>query len=97
MAHWIDEYSKSVGWENWEKPILPLAGTNTNTKFKKMDTSLQKKLKFCKREMEQNHIKNGADFVKWMSKKFDPNNEKHRVLAQEMASCLWVSQNISVV
>ncbi len=78
------------------EPTFPVGrGPPRTKKLKRLDTALQKKSRYCQKEMENEHIKNGSDFVRWMSKKFDPKNEKHILLAQEMTSCLWLSHHLT--
>lgn len=96
---WADEYAKSYGWNDSEKTIPegPVSKPIYARKLKRFDTSLQKKYRLCQKEMEKEHIQNGPDFVRWMSKKFDPQNEHHILLAQEIASCLWLRYHLAPV
>ena len=96
---WSDEYAKSNGWHtNRKLPNRPGNRDHHPNKIsKQVSTSLQIKYKVCQKEMAKQKITSGVEFMHWMSQNFDPKNETHVFLAQEIGSCLWLRSNLDHV
>ena len=89
----VIDYAHSNGWDKdvripgyeERKRIVPINP-------KKIDTTLRRNSRRCHETMQKYQINTRLDFVKWMSKTFDPENNHHVMLAPEMASCLFMQR-----
>ena len=83
----LNEYAKTHGWGNLHMPKADVRAHRI-TSPKKLDTPFQRRQRVCQGEMERLRIKNDRDYVVWMSKKFNPQDENQQKLAHDMAVCL---------
>ena len=87
----VKEYAESNRWNNIE--ILPEKDNRKNENLpkskhaNKIDTTLRKKARYCQDKMQRENIRTKNDYVHWMSRKFNPDDNYNVILAPEMALC----------
>ena len=74
---------------NWDKDFAVPKGFGESAasikRPKRVYTPLQMNSIHCKHEMKRNRVTNKADYLKWMAKTFDVENECQKQLASEIA------------
>jgi len=94
-SSWADIYLESQNIRNVPEILFSFETAIQNDYLPEITSSrLKNKQKEMRSFMSKEKIRNSKDFVKWIADIFDPNNELHVVMTQELITYFYLKNKL---